>query len=252
MSPPPPFGLRSLFANTSYHLTAHTAPMMHRSHILATMSSYFGYPLRLSLNGPSLFTVDLVEYTCAEQFMMASKARLFGEDLALSMIIATDDPESNKRLGRQVRQFDHESWQQKCENIVLQGNLAKFSQNEDMRLALMHTGQRRLPRQSVGHRLERLRLPRLLYSTWRGSNLLGQALKHVRETLCSETMPQLFDSLPTDTTAPIDHPSGTVFAVDPITQTRLITAPITERTLTTLFFRPSWIRCPTTTHLRSS
>ena len=93
---------------------------------------------------PSPFTVGLVNYTCAEQFMMASKARLFGDDSALSAILATDDPREQKRIGRQIRHFDYESWQQKCENIVLQGNLAKFSQNDEMRLALMHTGQRRL------------------------------------------------------------------------------------------------------------
>ena len=55
LSPPPPFGLRSLYAHTSYHLTWHTAPMMHRSHKLATMSSYPGCPLRLFPNGP--FTI---------------------------------------------------------------------------------------------------------------------------------------------------------------------------------------------------
>ena len=55
LSPPPPFGLRSLYTHTSYHLTWHTAPMMHRSHKLATMSSYSGCPLRLFPNGP--FTV---------------------------------------------------------------------------------------------------------------------------------------------------------------------------------------------------
>ena len=93
---------------------------------------------------PSPFTVGLVNYTCAEQFMMASKARLFGDDSALSAILATDDPREQKRIGRQIRHFDHELWQQKCENIVLQGNLAKFSQNDEMRLALIHTGQRRL------------------------------------------------------------------------------------------------------------
>ena len=42
----------------------------------------------------SPFAVDLVEYNCAEQFMMASKARLFGDDTALSAILATKDPES--------------------------------------------------------------------------------------------------------------------------------------------------------------
>ena len=48
LSPPPPFGLRSLYAHTSYHLTWHTAPMIHRSHKLATMSSYSSCPLCLS------------------------------------------------------------------------------------------------------------------------------------------------------------------------------------------------------------
>ena len=55
LSPPPPFGLRSLYTHTSYHLTWHTAPMMHRSRKLATMSSYSGCPLRLFPNGP--FTI---------------------------------------------------------------------------------------------------------------------------------------------------------------------------------------------------
>ena len=51
----------------------------------------------------SPFTVDFVEYDCAEQFMMASKARLFGDDTALSAILATKDPREQKRLGRHVR-----------------------------------------------------------------------------------------------------------------------------------------------------
>ena len=93
---------------------------------------------------PSPFTVDLVEYNCAEQFMMASKARLFGDDTALSAILTSDDPREQKRLGRQVRHFYHDLWQTECENIVLHGNLAKFSQSEEMRLALIQTGDSRL------------------------------------------------------------------------------------------------------------
>ena len=72
----------------------------------------------------SPFTKDLVEYNCAEQFMMASKARLFGDVTALSAILASNDPREQKRIGRRVRHFDHELWQSRCENIVLQGTLA--------------------------------------------------------------------------------------------------------------------------------
>ena len=42
---------------------------MHRSHKLATMSSYSGCPLRLFPNGPFTIHGDLVEYDCAEQFL---------------------------------------------------------------------------------------------------------------------------------------------------------------------------------------
>ena len=76
--------------------------------------------------------------------MMASKARLFGDVTELLTILASDDPREQKRLGRRVRHFDHKLWQSKCENIILHGNLAKFSQTEEMRLALITTGDRRL------------------------------------------------------------------------------------------------------------
>ena len=56
----------------------------------------------------SLFTVDLVDYTCAQQYMMASKARLFGDNSALSAILATDDPREQKHIGRQVCHFDQD------------------------------------------------------------------------------------------------------------------------------------------------
>ena len=96
----------------------------------------------------------------------------------------------------QIRHFDHELWQQKCDNIVLQGNLAKLSQNDEMRLGLIHTGQRRLAEARPHDKLWGISLSACDYrasspSTWRGSNLLGQALEQVRETLHSKSMPQL-------------------------------------------------------------
>ena len=79
--------------------------------------------------------MDLVEYNCAEQFTMASKARLFGDDTALSAILASTDPREQKRLGRQVRHFDPALWQDDCEAIVLRGTLAKFSRTKRCELS---------------------------------------------------------------------------------------------------------------------
>ena len=148
---------------------------------------------------------------------MTSKARLFGEDFALSAILATGDPREHKRLGRQVCPFGHDSWLHERENIALRGNLAKLSQNEDLRLTLLHTGQRRLAEASPHDNLWGVGLRACDYracslSSWSGSYLvLGQTLEHVRETLYRETTPQ-----------------NSVFDVNPTTRTRLNTAPITE------------------------
>ena len=65
-------------------------------------------PSPFSQRTPSPFTKYLVECDCAEQFMMASNSRLFGDDLAVSAILATDDPREQKRLDRHERHLDHD------------------------------------------------------------------------------------------------------------------------------------------------
>ena len=136
----------------SYDLSPPFVPLEHAHAAYDASFTYISDDVVLFWHPPSAFsqwtlspfTVDLVEYNCAEQFMMASKARLFGDDTALSAILATKDPREQKHLGRHVRLFDPELWRSECEHIVLHGNLAKFSQNEKMHLALIQTGDRRL------------------------------------------------------------------------------------------------------------
>ena len=185
---------------------------------------------------PSPFTVDLIEYNCAEQFMMASKARLFGDDTALSAILASDDPREQKRLGRQVRHFDHDLWHTECETIVLHGNLAKFSQNEEMRLALIRTGDRRLAEASPYDNLWGIGLsacdPRSSSpDSWCGQNLLGRVLEHAREILRRDTTAPLRNPAP-ETPVPRDDTGDTVFEVDPVSHLRLDTDPPSANTQT--------------------
>ena len=165
--------------------------------------------------------------------MMASKARLFGDDTALSAILATKDPRKQKRLGRHVRLFDPELWRSECEHIVLHGNLAKFSQNEEMHLALIQTGDRRLAEASPHDALWGIGLsahdPRASSpDSWCGQNLLGQALEHAREILRRDiTVPP---PNPTPET-PVPCAAGvTVFEVDPVTHLRLETDPLPANT----------------------
>ena len=161
--------------------------------------------------------------------MMASKARLFGDDTALSAILASDDSREQKRLDHQVRHFDHELWQSECENIVLHGNLANFSQNEEMHLALIQTGDRRLAEASPNDNLWGIGLsacdPRASSPvSWCGQNLLGQALEHAREILRRDITAPLCNPAP-KTPAHRDDTGDTVFEVDPVAHLRLDTDP---------------------------
>ena len=56
---------------------------------------------------PPLFVVNDVWYSCAEQFGMAEKARLFQDRRAEELIVSSADPSAHKRISRGVRNFDN-------------------------------------------------------------------------------------------------------------------------------------------------
>lgn len=136
----------------------------------------------------SAFKVDGVSYNCCEQYMMAEKARVFGDQRAEKNILATGSPAKQKTLGREVKGFDHDHWNGVCRGIVYSGNLAKYVQNDDMHRLMMGTGKRTLVEASPKDRIwgiglhqddPRARIP----AKWRGRNWLGIALMQVRDEL---------------------------------------------------------------------
>jgi len=149
-------------------------------------------PWVLSQWWPASFTVDGVEYRHAEAFMMAEKARLFGDDETRRRILAADHPAQAKDLGRRVRSFDEQAWEQARFAIVVRANLAKFGQHRLLRRYLLSTAPRVLVEASPHDRVwgiglgandDRARRP----SEWRGANLLGFALTSVRDRLASSS-----------------------------------------------------------------
>ena len=89
---------------------------------------------------PASFVVDDMSYSCAEQFVMAEKARLFQDRRAEELIVSSPDPSAHKRIGRGARTFDNEVWDGVREDAVLAGNFAKVSQNLTMKQHLLSTG----------------------------------------------------------------------------------------------------------------
>ncbi|WP_028549680.1 NADAR family protein [Paenibacillus sp. UNC451MF] len=136
----------------------------------------------------SPFVADGTEYTCAEQYMMAEKARLFKDDDMLSAILKAKHPKEMKALGRAVRNFDNEVWESQCYGIVKRGTLAKFSQNPELGDYLRSTKNRILVEASPLDRIWGIGMGKADPDAenpmkWRGKNLLGFALTEVRDEL---------------------------------------------------------------------
>ncbi len=72
------------------------------------------------------------KYHTTEQYMMASKARLFGDDEVFDEIMETSNPHDYKKLGRKIRGFEQEPWNAKKYDIVVEGNKATFGQNPSL------------------------------------------------------------------------------------------------------------------------
>jgi ribA/ribD-fused uncharacterized protein len=136
----------------------------------------------------SPFEVDAVRYATAEHWMMAGKARVFGDADALARVLANDDPAAAKDAGRSVSGFDEAVWVDRRLDLVVRGNLAKFGQHPPLKAFLIGTGAQVLVEASpvdaiwgIGIAAADPQAQDPLH--WRGQNLLGFALMAVRETL---------------------------------------------------------------------
>lgn len=135
------------------------------------------------------FIVDGERYRTAEHFMMAAKARIFGDEQARERILAADEPGAAKALGRAVRDFDEDTWKAVRFDVVTDASVQKFGSAPELRGKLLSTGEEILveaaPRDTIwGVGLGRARA--LEPSAWRGLNLLGFALVRARAILRGE------------------------------------------------------------------
>ena len=59
---------------------------------------------------PSKFKIQKTTYNCAEQYMMYKKACLFDNHKIARLIMATNNPWIQKKLGRSIRNFNKDIW----------------------------------------------------------------------------------------------------------------------------------------------
>lgn len=137
---------------------------------------------------PAAFEVDNVTYKTTEHWMMAQKAKLFGDAEALQNIIATEKPIDAKAIGRTVKNFNADVWNSKAFEIVVEGNYHKFSANEELGKFLINSGNKIIVEASPNDTIWGIGLPKDSKDAfnpikWRGTNLLGFALMEVRDQL---------------------------------------------------------------------
>lgn len=139
---------------------------------------------------PGTFVVDDFCYIHVEQYLMAQKARLFHDAAAYTAILKETSPKVCKRLGREVKPFDADVWEQARYAVLKTGIRAKFTQNEDLKRKLLETGDSILAEASpydgiFGIRMAASEASLVPPSRWPGRNLLGKALMEIRDELRS-------------------------------------------------------------------
>lgn len=138
---------------------------------------------------PSKFTIDEVEYNCAEQYMMAEKARLFADDDAETAIMASKDPRVQKALGRLVKNFVADEWNAVARDVVYDANWAKFVQNDDLLNYLLDTVSgmyivEASPEDKIWGIGMGANHPDINDPTkWQGTNWLGEVIMKVRQDI---------------------------------------------------------------------
>jgi ribA/ribD-fused uncharacterized protein len=134
------------------------------------------------------FTIDGIHYKTAEHWMMAEKARIFGDEETRKKIIESEHPRRAKALGREVKNFNEEKWVNARYGVVYAGNKHKFTQNDDYKTVLLGTEDRILVEASPEDRIWGIGLAEdhpdaLNPLKWKGLNVLGFVLTDLKNNL---------------------------------------------------------------------
>lgn len=149
-------------------------------------------------------------FSSAEQWMMWNKAKMAGDEDSMHLIIKTASPRKQKQMGRDVKGFDPAEWDKIKFDVVVRGNMMKFSQGDTrayqnleaggvqgseaaatpLREILLGTGTKYLCEASRFDRVWGIgyaedQAGQMSRSKW-GENLLGRALCVVRDRLREE------------------------------------------------------------------
>ena len=173
--------------------TLHTLPTDLDPRLISTPTKddstvFFGCNSPLSNHHPSPFTLDSIQYSCVEQYLMTQKAALFNAMPIYLNIMTMTDPVDMKRAahGKNIQGYNQEAWHNAAPNILQKALLAKYTQNVHLHHFLLSTDKYKLgeatddPFWGIGMRLGNPNVHKT--SLWK-DNLMGQTSEYVRQHL---------------------------------------------------------------------
>ena len=134
---------------------------------------------------PCDLSIDGIDYSSVEQYLCHQKALLFDSAQVAAEMLYIEDPKLLKQRAKNLAKFDRETWITKVGDMLKVALMAKFTQNTALKDALLATGDKTLGEACTHDLLFGIGLsmqnPNAMDPTrWRGGNLQGITLMHVR------------------------------------------------------------------------
>ena len=145
---------------------------------------FFGELNPFSNFNPYVFVVDGLEYHCSEQFIQATKAEYFGDNIAKERILRCEDAMDSKEISMDITNYNKREWSRVAEELCYLGIREKFFQNPGLMAALLNIGNKKLVESSYND-LWRTGIPisnpnALDETKWKSTGLLGKILMSIR------------------------------------------------------------------------
>jgi ribA/ribD-fused uncharacterized protein len=140
------------------------------------------------------------EFCCGEQYIMARKAKLMGDDASFIAIMKSKSPKVIKMLGRKVAPWNQNLWDENVKDVAYQLCLSRCVQ--DMKLTTLGNtllDERRACKKLIvveasptdaiwgsGQSAYLSHLTMLTHGTYQGINILGESFSRVADELFDE------------------------------------------------------------------
>lgn len=127
-------------------------------------------------------------FNCSEQALMYYKALSANDQATAGRIMDAQNPIDQKNLGKYIKGFNQEKWNQQKDDIMLQVVKEKFTQNKNLGDILISTGTKLLAEGNPSDKYWSTGLSifdEKIWDSqnWPGKNKLGEVLMAVRSTL---------------------------------------------------------------------